>query len=197
MTGSNDLTISNLTMFVIGIKPTNKVFIKISSSGTLTLKDCKIEMSEIFYSWTSPGNAWNGTFIEVKNGKIIFENTEFNNIEISESNKFLSSTISDGNLFQITNCIFNNCGCIGNGEMISITSSSSSTSSGTYSSTISKTKFISCFSGGNGGCIYINSISVSINDCEFTNCSSTGNDGKGGISFFFLFLYFYLFQHIK
>jgi hypothetical protein len=185
MTGSYNLTISNLTIFVIGMKPTNKVFIKISSSGTFTLKDCKIEMSEIFYSWTSPGNSWNGTFIEVENGNIIFENTEFNNIEISASNKFISSTILNGKTFLITNCIFNNCGCISNGEVISITSSS--TSSGTYSSTISKTKFTSCFCN-TGGVLYVkDKVEINIIECIFVDCINSNSNGAGLILILFYF----------
>jgi hypothetical protein len=175
------------------MKPTNKIFINIDSSGTFTLKDCIIEMSETFYSWGSEGNSWNGTFININNGDFILENTEFNNIEISESNSFISSYISEGKEINITNCVFKNCGSIKEGsKMISLSSSVNSDGS----CTISNTHFISCFGDGNGGCIYINNVIMCINNCEFLNCSGRG---KGGLILFYfiLFLFYYVYMNME
>jgi hypothetical protein len=185
-------------IIVIGMKPTNKIFMNIDGDGTFILEDCIIEMSKTFYSWGSEGNSWNGTFININKGKINFENDEFNNIEVSESNTlFLSNSIYEKEI-NITNCIFKNCGSIKkDSKMISL---SSSVNSGTLC-TISNTHFISCFGDGECGCIYINNVKTSINNCEFLNCSGSG---RGGLILFYiififilLYIYIYMNMHIQ
>jgi hypothetical protein len=187
--GSKDISVSNVTIFMIGMKPVNKIFINIDTSGTFSLKDCVIKMAEVFYSWESPGNAWNGTFINLNNGTFIFENSEFVDIEVSGLSFFISAVIADGKEFTISNCVFKNCGSLSN-KMMYI---DSSIESGTYPLTISNTHFISCFSSS-GGTLCCNSrISLSVSESEFVNCVTKDLDG-GSMEYLYTYLfYFFLF----
>jgi hypothetical protein len=176
--GNGKIRISDLTIYLIGMRPVGKVFINIGVSGSFTLSECVIKISEVFYSWGSPGNSWNGTLINLNNGRFLFENTEFNIICVSRSNTLISSTIVSGKEFKITKCIFNECGCIDDGKVIYL--------NGPGSCLISESEFISCFCNNGGGIYVEGTIELNVKKSTFKDCVSSGNDG-GGINIQFIY----------
>jgi hypothetical protein len=179
-----DLSIYDLTVVFIEIKPLRKGFINYNSAGTFTLKDCVIKISEIFNSWEQSETVSSKTFIQLSSGDFFFENVEFNNIELGGGNTFISVTMYGGKLFTVVNCKFINCGCDNSGKIIHLHGSSLCNILGSH--------FVSCFSGAGGAIFVEGTVELTLVDCVFQGCMANGSGGGG--SFFFLFLkIFFLF----
>jgi hypothetical protein len=181
------------------MKPQGKSFIKYEGFGKLTIEDCLMRQKERIDGWEGregwEGNVWNSTFIYLNKGTFIFNNVEFNNIKVKNSDCIILSNINDEKMFNISNCKFIKCESFDEGKIIEMKSESNSGNSKCY---IFKSEFISCLcdnkgNGDNingGGCVYIsNTVNLIMNDCKFNECISFGK--KGGGFFFFYFIFFY------
>jgi hypothetical protein len=164
-------------MYVIATRPIGDFFFaKYSSSGIFTLEGCSVKLGEPFASWESPGNVWNYTFIELKTGSFNFTNTDFTNIIVSETNTFISCVVESEKILTIDGCTFTGCGCINEGNVIDVSSSSVSTSTDSLSLSVINSDFISCF-GYKGGIFSLKKQRGCIGGCVMKNVSASSLGG--------------------
>jgi hypothetical protein len=162
-------------MYVIATDPTGRFFFaKYTSSGMFILENCTIEMGEPFASWGLPGSVWNHTFIELKTGSFDFTDTDFRNIIVSKTNAFISCDVASEKILTIDGCTFTGCGCIDEGKVIDVLSSSVSTL--TDSLSVRNSHFIWCF-GYKGGIFSLNKQKACITGCVFKNVNVSSLGG--------------------
>jgi hypothetical protein len=161
---NNDLTLANITFYVVGTRPHNKKFLDYTTGGVLTVEDCSIEMPEPFFSW-----GWNGTLIDLREGTFHLENTEFRYVSVGGNNKLIYANLNNNKAFTMNQCSFTNCGCYGDGKVIHVTTSSSRTTL-----TMMKCNFTSCFNlNSDGGCLYMDgNVEMSVVECIFEDCKA-------------------------
>jgi hypothetical protein len=158
--------LEDLSMLFVCMNSIGKSFIIFTSTGSLTIKGCKISIAYEMITWEKEKRSWNGTFIILNNGSYSLIDTDFTDIFISGTNSFLlSSSIETDKIFNINNCIFNGCS-IGNdnGSPLNIELKGGGLE-------IKDTKFINCISEpSKTQALYINGTSYE-SDFKFDNIS--------------------------
>jgi hypothetical protein len=150
---SSSLTIGDMTISLISMRNATNNFVSFSGTGTFTLSDCIIRMSDPITSYGSPEKAWNSTFISlVSGGTFNLLNTNFENIIVSGTNTFISGDVGNGKTLKIDGCTFTGCGCLGEGKVIHVMTIIPTESETTLN--IENSRFYSCF-GYEGGCYFI------------------------------------------